>query len=99
MLILFALEKTCGQLLTNLPYNFKERKVHDQFTQASKDFLRPKNDNCIFNEELLWTAFSDWKERKVHNQFTQAGKIFSDKTDAFICNEELLWTTLCDLIW
>ena len=59
-MILFAFENICGQLLTNLPYNFKERKVHDQFTQASKDFLRPKNDNCICNEELLWTTFSDW---------------------------------------
>ena len=59
-MILFAFENTCEQLLTNLPCNFKERKVHDQFTQAGKVFLRPENDTCICNEELLWTGFSDW---------------------------------------
>ena len=56
-MILFASENTCGQLLTNLPCNFKERKVHEQFTQAGKEFLRPKNDKWICNcEELLWTT-------------------------------------------
>ena len=59
-MILFVFEDICGQLLTNVPCNFKERKVHDHFTQEGKVFLRPENNNCICNEELLWTAFSDW---------------------------------------
>ena len=59
-MILFALENTCGQLFIIWDSNFKERKVHDQFTQAGKVFLTPENNNCICNEELLWTAFSDW---------------------------------------
>ena len=43
-MILFALENTCGQLFIIWDSNFKERKVHDQFTQADKELLRPKND-------------------------------------------------------
>ena len=56
-MILFALENTCGQLFMIWDSNFKEKKVHDQFTQAGKEFLRPKNDKWICNcEELLWTT-------------------------------------------
>ena len=58
-MILFALENTCGQLFMIWHSSFKERKVHDQFTQADKWFRRLENDECICNEELLWTILSN----------------------------------------
>ena len=78
MLILFALEKTCGQLLTNLPYNFKERKSMTSSLKQVKTFsdLKMIIVSAMKNScgQLFLFGFSDWKERKVHNQFTQAGK-------------------------
>ena len=78
MLILFALEKTGGQLLTNLPYNFKERKSMTSSLKQVKTFsdLKMIIVSAMKNScgQLFLFGFSDWKERKVHNQFTRAGK-------------------------
>ena len=59
-MILFALENTCGQLFRIWHSSFKERKVYEQFTQADKWFCRLENDECIGNEDLLWTFLSNW---------------------------------------
>ena len=58
MIIVSAMKNSCGQLFLIGFSDWKERKVHNQFTQAGKIFSY-ETDAFICNEELLWTTLCD----------------------------------------
>ena len=55
IIIVSAMKNSCGQLFLIGFSDWKERKVHNQFTQAGKIFS-DKTDAFICNEEILWTT-------------------------------------------
>ena len=82
LMILFALENTCGQLLMIWHSSFKERKSMTSSLRQINGFadLKMMNVSAMksFCGQFCLIGYSDRKERKVHDQLIQ---VFEFSTD------------------